>query len=190
MPPRPCRRPAVFDLVVAVAATAATIGMYRWLYPPLGSWPIWRMHLWSQAEVVLFVTAMIDFTWPCLLVGTPAFAAIRLYGERPRRARLMCQPGAVACLTALAYAATIGLVNWPIRAAAFLQAPGPSDRSELTFAICRSNTGVGYAVVAAWLVLALGGRWRPERGWIDRLGRLLGIGWVVWSASYTLCPHL
>jgi hypothetical protein len=35
------------------------------------------------------------------------------------------------------------------------------------------------AVAVAWLALAVTGRWHPERSWIDRLGRALGLGWLV-----------
>jgi hypothetical protein len=35
------------------------------------------------------------------------------------------------------------------------------------------------AVLAAWLVLAIVGRWKPERAWDDRLGRLVGVLWVL-----------
>jgi hypothetical protein len=42
-------------------------------------------------------------------------------------------------------------------------------------------TPCGPAVAAVWLVLALSGRWRPERSWIDRLGRFLGVTWIVIS---------
>jgi hypothetical protein len=186
----------VFDLLVLIAASAATMGLYGWCYPPLEAWPIWRMRLSSYSEVVVFSTAMIYFGWPVLVACTPALAAIRLHGARPRMVRLMCQPGTVGCFTALGFLATTGLVSWPVRDAVFLTIPAlpahlsRADRSELTMAICRSNTGVGYAVLAAWLILAFGGRWRPERGWIDLLAWLLGVGWVVWSAAYTICPHL
>jgi len=40
----------------------------------------------------------------------------------------------------------------------------------------------GYAaagVAGAWLILMLAGWWRPEPSWIDRLGRVLGLFWVV-----------
>ena len=39
----------------------------------------------------------------------------------------------------------------------------------------------GIAVAAVWLVLALSGRWRPEKSWIDRLGRMLGVTWIAIS---------
>ncbi len=39
----------------------------------------------------------------------------------------------------------------------------------------------GPAVAAVWLVLALSGRWSPEKSWIDRLGRILGATWLLIS---------
>src|SRR5437763_5166625 len=36
----------------------------------------------------------------------------------------------------------------------------------------------GIAVAACWIPLALGGRWAPDRGWLDRLGRGLGWCWI------------
>ncbi|MHB1557681.1 MAG: hypothetical protein ACYC61_09395 [Isosphaeraceae bacterium] len=36
-------------------------------------------------------------------------------------------------------------------------------------------------MAAFWLVPAVAGRWRPEKSWIDRLGRALGITWIVIS---------
>jgi hypothetical protein len=29
-----------------------------------------------------------------------------------------------------------------------------------------------------WLVVAAAGRWHPERSWLDRAGRGLGLAWV------------
>jgi hypothetical protein len=39
----------------------------------------------------------------------------------------------------------------------------------------------GLAVSAVWLVLIVQGYWRPVPEWIDRLGRLLGVLWVISS---------
>jgi hypothetical protein len=35
------------------------------------------------------------------------------------------------------------------------------------------------AIVGGWLTLAVVGRWKPERAWDDRLGRFLGIVWLI-----------
>jgi hypothetical protein len=42
-------------------------------------------------------------------------------------------------------------------------------------------------VLGAWMILALSGRSRPEVGWIDRMGRLLGSCWIaMWLIKYLL----
>ena len=40
------------------------------------------------------------------------------------------------------------------------------------------------AVCGAWLTLFLAGSWRPERSGVDRLGRAVGVGWIVISLGY------
>jgi hypothetical protein len=45
------------------------------------------------------------------------------------------------------------------------------------------------AVPLAWTLLALAGRWRPEPGWIEWLGRLLGVGWFALNVSASLLVH-
>ncbi len=42
---------------------------------------------------------------------------------------------------------------------------------------------IGPAVAVTWLLLWLGGGWRAESAWIDRLGRLLGIFWIAFGVA-------
>jgi hypothetical protein len=44
----------------------------------------------------------------------------------------------------------------------------------------------GWTVAAIWLLLALSGLWRPERSWIDRLGRLLGVVWIACAIAVSV----
>ena len=44
----------------------------------------------------------------------------------------------------------------------------------------------GCTVAAIWLLLVLSGRWRPERSWIDRLGRLLGVVWIAVAIAVSI----
>jgi hypothetical protein len=44
---------------------------------------------------------------------------------------------------------------------------------------------VGVAVGAAWVNLAVCGRWRPEPEWIDRLGRIVGACWLAMMLELT-----
>lgn len=46
---------------------------------------------------------------------------------------------------------------------------------------------VGSWIISAWLILAVSGGWRPEKSWIDRLGRAIGIGWII---VYFVCVCL
>jgi hypothetical protein len=38
---------------------------------------------------------------------------------------------------------------------------------------------IAIAVITAWTLMAVLGRWRAEASWIDRAGRSVGAGWVV-----------
>jgi hypothetical protein len=43
---------------------------------------------------------------------------------------------------------------------------------------------MGPAVAVTWFLLWLGRGWRAEPGWIDRLGRLLGVFWVAFGVAF------
>jgi len=38
---------------------------------------------------------------------------------------------------------------------------------------------VGFGVLIAWTTLAFAGCWRSEPSWIDRMGRVLGVVWII-----------
>ncbi len=38
---------------------------------------------------------------------------------------------------------------------------------------------IGFGVLSSWSLIALQGRWRADRGWIDRLGRAVGVLWIL-----------
>jgi hypothetical protein len=47
--------------------------------------------------------------------------------------------------------------------------------------LCSQFSSSAYAedtIAGAWLIMAIGGWWRPERSWIDRLGRTVGATWI------------
>jgi hypothetical protein len=48
----------------------------------------------------------------------------------------------------------------------------------------------GLAIAALWVVLALGSRWRTSPEWIDRLGRLIGAGWVALTVAALLLMYV
>jgi hypothetical protein len=40
------------------------------------------------------------------------------------------------------------------------------------------QTDIGLAILIAWCALRWSGQWSREAGWIDRLGRLVGLSWI------------
>ena len=114
---------------------------------------------------------------PHMLVPlTVAFAAMRFRRPRPGRRRLMNQPGSVVFTSSLFVVAfAVGAVL--VRIAAAPMATSPWMAVAATYGLCHWATGP--VVLGGWLVLLLGGRWHPEKSWIDRAGRVLGYLWVI-----------
>lgn len=96
-----------------------------------------------------------------LLGLTPAFLVLRLRRPRPPLRALLRQPGTVAGL-----AMVFGLF-WGTGCLIRLFPDGVDSMTA-------APAAVGGAVAAGWGVLALSRRWEPERGWVDRVGRILG----------------
>ena len=119
---------------------------------------------------------------PIVAAGSTAVIPIRLTGPRPRWRRLMMQPGLVASLGALPAFCGIA-VFW-----VFCHWHGPRGGWDPTSFILIAPIFVGLSVLGAWMTLILGGRWRPERSWIDRLGRACGVFWI--SAGVAICAGI
>jgi hypothetical protein len=45
--------------------------------------------------------------------------------------------------------------------------------------VITQNAFISVGVVMGWMLLAFSGRCRPERSWVDRVGLLLGILWII-----------
>jgi hypothetical protein len=48
----------------------------------------------------------------------------------------------------------------------------------------------GMAIAAVWIVLALGRRWRSAPIWADRVGRLIGAGWIAFAITGLLLMYI
>ena len=120
-------------------------------------------------------------------MATLSILILRLRAPRPTIVRLARQPGAVATfsatLMALASAlsgfASSALVEWESEDRSFkmlltLMSSGLGPQMPIHSWSLRMSS----AVTASWAVLIVGGRWRPERTWIDRLGLLVGFYWI------------
>jgi hypothetical protein len=168
------------DAMVLVAATAAGMAWVHAYYDPQSFAIAWRFYVregyWTQATQYLIRAA-----WPFVLAWTMAILILRLRPPRPPRRWLARQPGLVACCAVTLAAATL---LWPTLVGLIAGIPAPDSVSgparfwrDIASGDGSAET-IGLAVVAAWLTLALGGRWRPESSWVDRAGRALGIVWI------------
>jgi len=204
----PPRRPTLIDVMVLIAASA--VG-FAWLREPLPNGfrdilTVIPTYGW-YGEIILrgIVMPLARAAGYWLTPFTLALLALRLRGPRPRWRRLLRQPGTVATLAALLTIACELLIilvpsvlgaAWESRGVGFpiaclrrcqaLQTSGVFGQSYLF-------PTPGLVVLVSWIALCLDGRWRGEASWIDRAGRLVGIGWVaafglVWGMSLYFAP--
>ena len=197
------RRFGMGDLMILIAAIGASVWGTRNVWLELTA-SLGR-GLWYSTSTHLIVATTLS---ACVTPLTLACLAFRLRRPRPDRRRLFIQPGAaalLACSLLLAFkipemaaslnAPTVENLSgmraypFPVGDSGFLllekSARGNGVVGSLSVHECFSVTVAsitypcGYAVATVWLVLALSGRWRPEKSWIDRLGRVLGVIWIL-----------
>jgi hypothetical protein len=169
----------VADALILTAATAFTLALL--IQAPDWSDKAYMVFMGGgfrgYVPMPLFLRLSLKATY-VLTPWTVAILIIRLSPPRPPLRRLVFQPGMAACGAAtlwLAFKMSLLLVLTAIP-------------NKWMFVFMYLGDGVALtswaapAVAGAWSVLALSGRWRPERGWIDRSGRLLGASWLVLEA--------
>ena len=103
---------------------------------------------------------------------------------RPSLRRLGQSPGTSACLTVL-IVFVLGLVevltSWGLAVIWLrLKHQDVATATEVLLEVTKqSSIRVGPSIVAIWLILALIHRFRLQRDWIELLGLILSIGWIV-----------
>jgi hypothetical protein len=139
--------------------------------------------LWDEGRrglgrsTALYGLALIRELQPAVAVLTLFVLGLRLRHPRPALRRLACQPGFLAVCAAALVIVLRGLIL--AAGARFDPATGPPPTDLYLHELLDSHEAdLGYGVAAAWLALALGRRWRPERSWIDRLGFAIGLFWI------------
>jgi hypothetical protein len=199
------RRFNLGDLMVLVGAIAISTMTLRNLWQGLAAGDGARY--WSVTPYRLLIATVLS---ACATPMTLACLAFRIRKPRPAWRRVGIQPGTaamLACSVISAFQIVELAVSLSLPKVDFL---GGNEVSAIRFAesvslvVMRSRLGNGLighiepigcfgvltvnlttpcgpGVAAVWLVLALSGRWRPEKSWIDRLGRLIGAMWIVIS---------
>ena len=175
-----CRRPNLADAAILIVAMAACLAIARnTLLPHARYWN--QMDLASKSSIGFRLGSLLA------LVLTVCYFPIRLRGPRPPLSVIRRQPGMVACAAACLSVGFGGLLSLPGVARALSR--GSSQPVALIVGASVSNLVVAHAVAGAWLALCLSGAWRSERGWIDAMGRGLGIYWIG-SLIFLNCQYL
>ena len=188
------RRFNLGDVAIVVAAVGVGCGLTRqsWLDLAAGGWTYLPRNSsrWSGDRVPALWFQIAGTAWA---VATFAVLGMRLRRPRPRWRRLMRQPGWVACLAAaIAVVAVAGFVQarvTTVRIAIATAGIGGGDvivRGDARFEILAAHLvpAGGLSVLVAWALLRADGRWAAERSWIDRAGRLIGVGWLLLPAGF------
>jgi hypothetical protein len=176
------RRFTIADGAILVVATAAGFALIHVAVPEVtprvildacGQLLSGAMPGTEVAGSIMEISAILVV--PCLSAWTLAVAVLGLRRPRPRLRRLSRRPGVMACLAAVPALGLAALTLGPSCSGLF----GRQDRgTALEISAGLGTLLAGSAVLSCWLTMALAGRWRPERSWIDRAGRLLGVVWV------------
>lgn len=128
-------------------------------------------------EVLVDLNDWVKFLSVLMVCLAWGMMILRVRQPRPRARRIGRQPGFIACV-----AVCLGsLADWIMalianRDAGYLN---DVDRILMGFVDSASPWAIGPVVIVAWVSLVLASAWRPERHWIDRLGRLQGGYWLV-----------
>ena len=119
---------------------------------------------------------------PLLIAWTVALVGLRLRRSRPPLRPRVHPPGVLGLLVATAVLGLVAVTGFAIILTMGVQFESKPDmvirsfREIIPFLVTQQ---VGLAIAGSWAALALIGMWRPEPGWIDRLGRILCILWIV-----------
>jgi hypothetical protein len=173
------RRFGLLDAMILVAATAAGLAAAQWLDTETEGaafrWPL--LEAVHEGDVLQASASLWFLAEPVVAGWTLALIPIRLLGPRPRWRHLARQPGFQAnCAAALALGAAgvpIALVRLAFQ---WGRARGPLVTPDLLLLV---SVTVGLAILASWMTLLVGRRWRAEPSWVDRLGRALGVVWIL-----------
>ena len=100
--------------------------------------------------------------------------------------RMLRCPGLFACASGLAGAAyQLFLVR--VQGLTFpMVGLSPPYRDAILYEVSQTYASSGYFILISWMTQLATGAWRPSPGWEDRLGRFLGIAWVLVALAVSL----
>jgi hypothetical protein len=188
----------LIDAMIVVCAVAVGFSINR------GDWGFWNH--WQLVTAHALALDVLALILPHIALASVAALILRMRQPRPSFRRVAREPGAVASLVAVTTLllilvwtggnlATGGLVQYG--AGTYRRTGGGHGvihsivHNPFTGALLVAfGDRVSFAVAGAWLSLLAAGRWRPERTWIDRLGRAMAWLWIAAAAALWLSGFL
>lgn len=168
------RRFTLLDAMILVAASAGGLVLMRLFWVSWG--PFADMGLTTEVSLangVEWLPTAIALTTPCAAAWSATLLVLRWRPPRPAR-RPWQRPGILAnSIIGLAILASVPVLAFIV----WWSGPGPPGKLATVFLLTAPALGV--AVMACWLTLLLTRRWRRAADWIDRLGLLLGVFWII-----------
>jgi hypothetical protein len=162
---------AIFRQGLSDGITFTTFGgnVERWIF----IWMHWVVPFPAMWSLALFAIAIFDR-------GTPGRRKLRHAGTVACCAAVM----ALALTTVVASTFYILHLLEELQMIPKLLSHNRNAHAMPPFANAPMEEIVGAAVLGAWSVMAASGRWRCQRSWIDRTGRILGIIWISLFLTY------
>jgi hypothetical protein len=190
----------LLDAILLVGSAAVGMGAFQFARRAwFQGWILFADHgppdlnTWTPLQVIVTCSDIVVFLIPLVAPWTLLLIMLRMRPPRPSWRRIWRQPGMAACLAALVGWCWSGLglilaldVGYVARPRRFIK---PEEWAQKYLAD-EVFMYVGLAVAAAWLVLFFSGRWRRSADWIDSMGRLLGVLWIVIGLVWTLREYL
>jgi hypothetical protein len=179
--PPTTKRLNLIDAMVLVAATATGFALGRMVVSEAYGG---RVHFINDLVAVYAIS--VALTWSL------AILALNLTRYLATRRELACRPGFSAVVAIVIERASETIYY------AIVEGIGPSGNLSMwllerfwhllslnVMNVVRSGSSAG-VVTAVWLVTATANCWRPEKSWIDRTGRVLGVFWLLAAFAYWL----
>lgn len=189
------RRFRLLDAMVLVASVAVALAVNRALPPDYDALDQVRDPAVDARGIPLPYTYItrtshylefgVQLATPHLLTLGLAVVLLGLRRPRPPWPRIARQPGFLAALSAslagmLLTANTLALRAMP---PSILRGGSLHSRS-----FSNQADEVGMVVAGAWLAVFVSGNWGRADCWVERLGRLVGIGWILAVVAVRAVP--
>lgn len=167
------------DALVLIAATAlgllGSVSIYNGPFYSGNSYLAFDIRYLRRWDSILSYLDHYSFVAsPCLMAWTFALSVLALDQRRSPLKRIARQPGVVACWAvslSLSIAVLLEAMSWLHRGAEFADF--------MDWGLPSAFRPAGCSVVSAWVIGAASRTLRLEPNWLDRLGRLFGVLWII-----------